>query len=188
MRSVITWTFDRLRGSSRDAFASTGSSGLSGPRTSRSSSWAGELHGQQTGREWAALTLDPSTLSLPAAFLIQRPAVGGRPPDEGETLAVLGGSWAPRRVQRPHHGQAEPGLNPDPGSPVSTHAPLLKGLTPGAQLCPPLAAHKPGARSQSSSGGFVLELGSVIGIDTLLCGDGIRELSQTRGSAAGRVG
>ena len=114
--------------------------------------------------------------------------MGGSPPDEGEALAVLGGSWAPRWVQRPHNGQAEPGLNPDPGSPVSARARLLKGSTPGAQLCPPLSAHKPGARSQSSSGGFAQELGSVIGINTLLCSDGIRELSRTRGSAAGWLG
>lgn len=81
-----------------------------GPLGSLGPGQAAELHGQQAGWEGAALTPKPSTLSLPAPFLIQRPVGWGAAPlNEGEALAVLGGSWAPRQVQRPHHGQGEPG-------------------------------------------------------------------------------
>ena len=110
MRSVITWTFDRLRRSSRDTFASAGSFGRSGPRTSHSSSWAGELHGRQTGRERAALTLDPSTLPLPAAFLTQRPAWWGAAPRMKEKLWLCwGAAGRPDGFSAPTMGRQSPG-------------------------------------------------------------------------------
>lgn len=91
-----------------------------------------------------------------------------------------GSAGGPDGFSAPATGRESPGET-EPSSPVSAPAPLLKGSTQGARLCPPLMAHKSRAHSQSGIGGFGLELGSGIGIDTLPCGDGIRELSRTRG-------